>query len=310
MYKPLDKLIITQRFGDNPEYYSKFGLKGHEGIDFKTKGIGNTWGSWYDFVGWRNVYAVKAGTVEVIYSKGAYGTHIYLTDEEGNKFLYAHLKNAKCQTGWRVKEGQVIAISGNSGNTTGPHLHFCYKPKNFNQANGFNGFENPLPLFYPTLDVAVVNMQYSPINEFKSRVIQYTDNKVEFDIKSYSADISVINGTTLNTTQAMELIDRLDIKERFIFILYPSNNSAYEVASYHPARNAPFATIPYPCYATVMVHSFLHLLRDYINQNRLGPHIEDVERYPTSWSDAANFGNTGWRFEEQYSQLGDYLINL
>ncbi|MEK6896922.1 MAG: hypothetical protein AABW93_00130, partial [Nanoarchaeota archaeon] len=89
-----------------------------------------------------------------------------------------------------------------------------------------------------------------------------------------------------------------------VFLFYPRNmDSAYEVASYYPERNMSFATIPTPIPTSVMIHAFLHLLRKYINFNKLGPYIEDIEKYPSTWSDMANIDNVGWKFEQQYSEI-------
>ena len=303
MRLPLDKFILTQKFGDRPEYYAQFGLKGHEGIDLKTRYVGNLWGWWYDYKGWRNVYAVSDGIVKVKYDLGGYGTHIILRDfDTEDEYLYAHLKNAKVQDGEFVREGQVIGISGNSGNTSGPHLHFAHKPNNSNQANGFNGFQDPLKLFRKKLLAFVNNPGTEVVNKLKEYMPEF-----EFEIKNYQADLIVPQGT-LTTDKAIELIDRLGIMEPFVFIFYTGMNAAYEVASYYPKKNMAFCTIPLGGPLTIPVHAFLHLARKHINFNKYEPYIEDVERYPTSWSDMANFDNAGWAFKEQYAQLNNYLI--
>lgn len=52
------------------------------------------------------------------------GIYIVIEHEDGFKTLYAHLKKAHVREGAAVKAGQKIASSGNTGKTTGPHLHF------------------------------------------------------------------------------------------------------------------------------------------------------------------------------------------
>lgn len=138
---------------------------------------------------------------------------------------------------------------------------------------------------------------------FIQKVHEYTDGTLELRVNRYSRDIGPIN-----LDEGQKIIDELNLKEKFVFL--HCGNTAYEVASFYPARNTAFCTIPYFSPDTVRVHAFLHLLRKYINFNKLGPYIEDVERYPTSWSDMANFNNEGWKFKEQYEQLKSYLPRL
>lgn len=304
--KPLDKIIVTQKFGDNQAYYAQFGLRGHEGIDLKTKFIGNSWGFWYDYKGWRSVYAVKDGICRVKYDKSGYGTHITLQDTVDNLYLYGHLKNSKVQDGQYVKEGEVIAISGNTGNTTGPHLHFAYKPKNPFYQNGFNGWENPWFLLQPNFKIAFVGPNLGQSDEFIKKMGEYLP-EAKFEAVWYNF-VPSVNLGILSGDQSISIIDRLDIKEKYVYLFYYRNiTSTFEVAHFYPAKKVAFCTVPTPCNLTILVHAFLHLFRKTINFNKFGPYIEDWEYYPTSWSNAADFNEPGWRFWEQYSQLKPYL---
>ncbi len=78
-------------------------------------------------------YATPTGTPvkatfngKVIFSgrKGGYGKCIVIKHPHGYRSIYGHLSRLKVRVGKRVKTGQVIALSGNSGMSTGPHLHF------------------------------------------------------------------------------------------------------------------------------------------------------------------------------------------
>ena len=154
--------------------------------------------------------------------------------------------------------------------------------------------------------VTLVNPSLFSGTYFKERLNFYAGGKPSFIYKEVSKEISVPNGT-FTGDQAMKLIDTLG-KSDIYLIFYPSNpTSTFEVASYYPTRNCAFATIPSPVPTTIPVHAMLHCLRKYINFNKLGPYIEDVEKYPSQWSDMANFENEGWKFTEQYNQLKTYF---
>ncbi len=92
---------------------SPFGRKGdfHKGIDIRTPSG-------------TPVRAPGAGEViEVGYMRG-YGLRIVLRHDYGIETVYAHLRKALVNEGQTVKRGEKIALSGNSGRSTGPHLHY------------------------------------------------------------------------------------------------------------------------------------------------------------------------------------------
>ncbi|NLA15152.1 MAG: M23 family metallopeptidase, partial [Bacteroidales bacterium] len=67
---------------------------------------------------------VEEGTGRVI----GYGKYLFIKHTNGSSTLYAHLSDIIVKRGAWVKKGQTIALSGNTGTTTGPHLHFEYVP--------------------------------------------------------------------------------------------------------------------------------------------------------------------------------------
>ena len=71
--------------------------------------------------------AFAAGTVEYVGCSDAYGNYFQLDHGDGVKSFYAHCSKICVQTGQTVELGQVVALVGNTGNTTGPHLHFELK---------------------------------------------------------------------------------------------------------------------------------------------------------------------------------------
>ncbi|GGU21926.1 M23 family metallopeptidase [Streptomyces violascens] len=83
----------------------------HTGIDFHA-GIGTP------------VHAVGLGTVVEAGNGGAYGNNVVIKMHDGTYTQYGHLSEIQVSVGQSVEPGQQIALSGNTGNTTGPHLHF------------------------------------------------------------------------------------------------------------------------------------------------------------------------------------------
>ncbi len=115
---PLDKVWITQYFGNTK--FAKSGAyngKGHNGID-----LGAVIGT--------PVKAVLSGTVVETGNTDAYpgcysyGKWVLIKHGNGLSTLYAHLSDIRVKAGQKVITGQVIAYSGNTGYSTGPHLHF------------------------------------------------------------------------------------------------------------------------------------------------------------------------------------------
>lgn len=110
---------ISQHFGENPQEYPN--TKGHNGIDF---GVAEG----------TPIRAAEDGEVEQAQldpetatdPKKGYGYNIRIKHPDGTRSLYAHcIKDGLLvTTGQRVSMGDQIGISGNTGNSTGAHLHF------------------------------------------------------------------------------------------------------------------------------------------------------------------------------------------
>lgn len=69
-----------------------------------------------------DIFAVADGKIEAANWGKAYGTQL-VQKVHGGWIIYAHLSDALVKAGDTVKKGQHIAKSGNTGNSTGPHLH-------------------------------------------------------------------------------------------------------------------------------------------------------------------------------------------
>jgi murein DD-endopeptidase MepM/ murein hydrolase activator NlpD len=101
---PLDDALVTSLYGP------RWG-RIHEGIDFGTP-VGTT------------VRASDGGKVTAVGYDGSFGLTIEINHGAGFSTLYAHLSKALVSVGDEVYQGQQIAESGNTGYSTGPHLHF------------------------------------------------------------------------------------------------------------------------------------------------------------------------------------------
>ncbi|MFF5503933.1 peptidoglycan DD-metalloendopeptidase family protein [Streptomyces roseolus] len=100
------------------------------GVSTPYRASGSMWSSGYhtgaDFIAssGTTVRAVGAGTVVSAGWSGAYGNEVVIQHADGNYSQYAHLSSLAVSAGQSVSGGQQIGLSGSTGNSTGPHLHF------------------------------------------------------------------------------------------------------------------------------------------------------------------------------------------
>ncbi len=170
---PLDiELLLSGNFAEiRPNHF-------HGGVDFKTQGAEG-----------KNIYAVADGYVSRIsISPTGYGKAIYIDHPNGYTTVYGHLKrlNKKIEEFTHkeqyrqkkfkiniypkkgelpVKKGEVIALSGNSGSSGGPHLHFEVRDTESEHPH------NPLLFGFPVKDTSrpvIFNLYAYPLNEAAS----------------------------------------------------------------------------------------------------------------------------------------------
>ena len=90
---------------------------------------------------YESVYASATGYAYNAYDRNGYGVYIMVFHGSGYVTLYGHLSKSHVSDGQLVKQGQVIATSGNSGGSTGAHLHFEIR-----QATSISQFFSKSPL--------------------------------------------------------------------------------------------------------------------------------------------------------------------
>jgi len=128
---------LTSGFGeklDDPilqEKYEEYGVVGHDGVDFDVP-IGT------------DVVTVDDGKIVLAKENNDYGTTVVVEHSWGKSY-YGHLSEIKVEEGKKISKGEKIALSGNTGLSTAPHLHFGVKPKENDIENGFYGKVDPLP---------------------------------------------------------------------------------------------------------------------------------------------------------------------
>lgn len=109
--KDVDINRISSHFGHRTDPFYKV-QKFHGGIDFSAP-IGT------------NIYCTGDGVVEqVVLGNSGYGNYVLVNHGYGYKTRYAHLQKALVKKGQKVSRGEKIALVGNSGKSTAPHLHY------------------------------------------------------------------------------------------------------------------------------------------------------------------------------------------
>ena len=109
--KDIEIQRITSYFGHRTDPFYKI-QKFHSGIDFAAP-VGT------------KIYCTGDGVVEqVVLGHSGYGNYIVIDHGYGYKTRYAHLKKSLVKTGQKVSRGENIALLGNTGKSTAPHLHY------------------------------------------------------------------------------------------------------------------------------------------------------------------------------------------
>lgn len=185
---PLTNFSVGVPFGFVLPQYTQQDLKGHPGIDC-TVPTGTP------------IFATHDGKVSYTGADSAGGlivvirTETQFEDDDGDlhywKTIYVHLSEIKVIAGKNVKTGDLIGLSGNTGMSAGPHLHFGLKPiaqgenswtwYNVKQQNGYQGAVDPLR-YFETLPPPTPLPNYFKTQELvpKSIYAQYGEQSLWF----------------------------------------------------------------------------------------------------------------------------------
>jgi murein DD-endopeptidase MepM/ murein hydrolase activator NlpD len=102
---------VSSEFGLRPNPFGGRGYELHNGIDFRGP-IGTP------------IYATANGVVIKAQHSGGFGKHVVIDHGYGYETLYAHLSDINVEVGDTVSRGKQIGALGNTGRSSGPHLHY------------------------------------------------------------------------------------------------------------------------------------------------------------------------------------------
>ena len=114
---PVNSRYITSTVGGRASP-GGIGSTNHKGTDIGRVGYNSS------------IYAAKDGQVIISEYSRSYGHYVVVYHGAGNTTLYGHMSSRKVSVGQKVKQGDVLGITGSTGNSTGPHLHFEIKENN------------------------------------------------------------------------------------------------------------------------------------------------------------------------------------
>jgi hypothetical protein len=185
---------LGQLFGNPAPMYTALGLKGHNGLDFSCP-TGT------------EILSCLDGIVEYAGTDSNAGIGVYIISQLGSntyRFIYWHFKSFNVHVGQKVKQGDVIGISNNTGMSTGPHLHLGMKPvinngiwSDAEHQNGYNGAIDPfqyLPsVIYPSMKKGMEGSFVQQIQDLLNKqgyplvVDGKFGNKTELAVKDFQA---------------------------------------------------------------------------------------------------------------------------
>ncbi|TXG76728.1 M23 family metallopeptidase [Candidatus Dojkabacteria bacterium] len=172
---------------------SLFAVDAHDGIDFAMpEGT--------------EILATDEG--EVVYSgNGLYGITVIVKHKWGNSY-YGHLAQTKVSLGENVLSGQIIALSGSTGVSTGAHLHFGIRPNHFDPFNGYHGMIDPNPyllgtvLGYSIQKHDLIHLPYktidSTVEQLSIPILASTSATLRFYLKNPQGDTTQVYPTIYN----------------------------------------------------------------------------------------------------------------
>lgn len=218
---------LTQRFREHPEWYLP-AFPGHEGVD------------WGIPVG-TPIYAVADGEVFFINRNpdpkfSPYGIYVHLKHQGGQyETIYAHLSQVMVGENQQVKAGDVIALSGHTGRSTGPHLHFTLKKRDAT-ARGETDYNKNVVNPHPYLDaIAGGTSQPKPPAQTTLNVQVFSEDGLNLRDAPVLGEVltRLPNGAILGSLEAEEATRRkLGQYNQWLWVRAPGGLVGYVAAWY------------------------------------------------------------------------------
>ena len=159
---PVKNVKITQYFGNtpfasqNPQVYNG---SGHNGVDFAVP-VGTALYSAADGV------VMGSGNTDDSCKGASYGGWVLIKHNNGLSTLYAHMSSISSYAGQQVTTGQKIGLSGNTGYSTGPHLHFTVYASEAVRISGPTEYKSRACGTYMIMPLAPRNGYLNPLTYF------------------------------------------------------------------------------------------------------------------------------------------------
>jgi murein DD-endopeptidase MepM/ murein hydrolase activator NlpD len=113
---PLDKVFVTQLFGKTVDSVRLYASGTHSGVDFRAS-VGTP------VMAMADGKVLGVGDTDLTCYGASFGKFVFIEYNNGLSSTFGHLSLIKAYEGEQVKRGDVVGYSGNTGHTTGPHLH-------------------------------------------------------------------------------------------------------------------------------------------------------------------------------------------
>ena len=124
---PVQSGYVNSNFGYREDPFEKGKIRFHHGLDIAVN-IGT------------KVYAPADGKVKFVGRQGGWGKVLKIDHGNGYRTVYAHLSRIVVKPGSEIKRGDLVAESGNSGRSSGPHLHY--------EVHKYGAPQNPMDYFF------------------------------------------------------------------------------------------------------------------------------------------------------------------
>lgn len=167
------KFRLTGEFSEMSEVR---GMKPHTGIDLGMPE--NT-----------KLRSLFDGKVENVYNHaGAIGNGVKIKTNDGSHIIYGHMNQVNVKVGDKLHSGDLIGLSGNTGNSTGPHLHFGMQ-------NDKGAFINPTQFAEKVSDMSgdnpIIKNIFSPTNPIGDHIIGRVKDKLREEAASKTISIAM-----------------------------------------------------------------------------------------------------------------------